>query len=164
MSSHEIKRAQAVTRWVEGVEERGQYRTRDGSLVNNRNDAEYVAEHIKSQAARIAELEEERADSLGKWSQVREQEARIAELEAIVERLPKYADTGEPIPPGSEVWVVTKCHRTGILDIGMAWADMQEVDEPRISGDPDYPTEDGSDWFACRAAAEAALAAAEAAQ
>lgn len=59
MNEHEIRRAQAVTRWVEGVESRGQYRTRDGSIKNNRTDAEYVADHIKATADYIQRLEAE---------------------------------------------------------------------------------------------------------
>lgn len=57
MTEHDIRRAQAVTRWVEGVKERSQHRTRDGSVQNNRTDAEYVAEHIQVQADRLEELE-----------------------------------------------------------------------------------------------------------
>ncbi len=59
MTEHEIRRAQAVTWWVEAVEESAKHRTRDGSLKNNRRDSEYVAEHIKVQAERISTLEAE---------------------------------------------------------------------------------------------------------
>lgn len=45
-TEHEIRRQQAVTRWREGVRERAQYRTRDGSVCNNRTDSEYVAEYL----------------------------------------------------------------------------------------------------------------------
>lgn len=52
MTEHEIRRAQAVTRWVESVKESAKHRTRDGSVADNRRDVEYVAEHIEAQAAR----------------------------------------------------------------------------------------------------------------
>jgi len=56
-TTHEIKMAQAVTRWVKGVKERAQHRTRVSGSDCNTSDAEYVAAHIERQAARIAELE-----------------------------------------------------------------------------------------------------------
>lgn len=56
MNEHEIRRAQAVTRWVEGVKELAKHRTRDGTVQGNRRDAEYVAEHIEVQADELDRL------------------------------------------------------------------------------------------------------------
>ena len=52
-TAHDIKRGQAVTRWVEGV---GRNAARDQSVYPGKEptDAEYVAEHVELQYAEIA--------------------------------------------------------------------------------------------------------------
>ena len=79
-------------------------------------------------------------------------EAECARLAAIVERLPKYEDTGEPIVQGDEVWSVVGG------DVGLSWWQCGDTDEcPDPTGQNGFRLQTGSGYFKHREAAEAAV-------
>ena len=87
-----------------------------------RCDLDAVADELAKANAKAAELQAAIDRGGVKFAH---QQCEIAELQAVVDKLPKYADTGGPIVPGvDEVWQVSGCfdsHCPWKSTIGDSW-------------------------------------------
>jgi hypothetical protein len=79
-------------------------------------------------------------------------------MTAIVDRLPKYQDTGDPIMDGDEVWSAIRSLRGEPRSVGLSWWHSGETDEPHDpTGENGFQIETGKGYFKYHDAAAAAL-------